>query len=85
MISDHLNGEITYKMVEANCDARVMNEIAEIIEKYKDKDKLTKKNTFQVFHITQVICMASLKLTNLNQIKIQSKNNKKSMYILLNH
>ena len=41
MISDHLNDETTYKMVEANCDAKVMKGIAKIIEKYKDN--LTKK------------------------------------------
>ena len=43
MISDHLNDEATYKMVEANCNARLMKGIAKIIEKYKDKDNLTKK------------------------------------------
>ena len=36
MISDHLNGETTYKMVEAKCDAKGMKGIAKIIEKYKD-------------------------------------------------
>ena len=36
MISDHLNDETTYKMVESNCDTKVMKEIAKIIEKYKD-------------------------------------------------
>ena len=41
MISDHLNDETTYKMVEANYDAKVMKGIAKIIEKYKDD--LTKK------------------------------------------
>ena len=41
MISDHLNDEITYKMVEANCDAKVMKGIANIIEQCKDN--LTKK------------------------------------------
>ena len=41
MISDHLNDERTYKMVEANCDAKVMKGIAKIIEKYKDN--LTEK------------------------------------------
>ena len=41
MISDHLNDETTYKMVESNCDAEVMKGIAKIIEKYKDN--LTKK------------------------------------------
>ena len=41
MVSDHLNDETTYKMVEANCDAKVVKGIAKIIEKYKDN--LTKK------------------------------------------
>ena len=41
MISDHLNDETTCKLVEANCDAKVMKGIAKIIEKYKDN--LTKK------------------------------------------
>ena len=41
MISDHLNVETTYKMVETNCDAKVIKRIAKIIEKYKDN--LTKK------------------------------------------
>ena len=41
MISNHLNDETTYKMVEANYDTKVMKGIAKIIEKYKDN--LTKK------------------------------------------
>ena len=41
MISDHFNDKTTYKMVESNCDAKVMKGIAKIIEKYKDN--LTKK------------------------------------------
>ena len=41
MINDHLNDKTTYKMVEANCDAKEMKGIAKIIEKYKDN--LTKK------------------------------------------
>ena len=36
IISDHLNDETTYKMVESNCDARVMKGIAKIIGKCKD-------------------------------------------------
>ena len=36
MISDHLNDQTAYKMVEANCDAKVMKRITKIIEKYKD-------------------------------------------------
>ena len=41
MISDHLNDETSQKMVEANCDAKVMKGIVKIIEKYKGN--LTKK------------------------------------------
>ena len=41
MMSDHLNDKTTYKMVESNCNAKVMKEIAKIIEKYKHN--LTKK------------------------------------------
>ena len=41
MISYHLNDETTYKMVESNCDTKVMKVITKIIEKYKDN--LTKK------------------------------------------
>ena len=40
-ISDHLNEETSHKMVEANCNAKLMKGIAKIIEKYKDN--LTKK------------------------------------------
>ena len=36
MIRDHLNDETTYEIVEANCQAKVMKGIANIIEKYKD-------------------------------------------------
>ena len=43
MVSDHLNDETTYKMIESNCDTdtKVMKGITKIIEKYKDN--LTKK------------------------------------------
>ena len=36
MLSDHLNDETTYKMVESNCNAKVMKGVAKIIEKYED-------------------------------------------------
>ena len=36
-----INDETTYKMVESNCDAKVMKVTAKVIEKYKDN--LTKK------------------------------------------
>ena len=41
MINDHLNDETTFRMVESNCDAKVMIGIAKILE--KDKDILTQK------------------------------------------
>ena len=34
MIVDHLNDKTTYKMVEMNCDAKVMKGVAKIIVKY---------------------------------------------------
>ena len=77
MISDHLNDKTIYKMVESNCDVKVMKGIARIIEKYEDN--LTKRE------LTQVILMASLKFANLNLFKTRSKNNKKSIYILFKH
>ena len=40
-ISDHLNDETSYKVIEGNCNAKLMKGIAKIIEKYKDN--LTKK------------------------------------------
>ena len=46
MIRDQLNDETTYKIVEANCQAKVMKGIANIIEKYnlvkKEKEYLTR-------------------------------------------
>ena len=36
ILSDHLNDETTYKMVESNCNAKVMKGVAKIIEKYED-------------------------------------------------
>ena len=35
MISDHLNDETTYKMVEANCDAKVMKGIENLLRNTK--------------------------------------------------
>ena len=40
-ISDHLNDETSYKVIEGNCNAKLMKGIAKIIEKCKDN--LTKK------------------------------------------
>ena len=41
MVSDHLNYETAYEMVKSTSDAKLMKEIAKIIEKYKDN--LTKR------------------------------------------
>ena len=41
MVSDHLNYETAYEMVKLNSDAKLMKEIAKIIEKCKDN--LTKR------------------------------------------
>ena len=60
-----MNDETTYKIVEANCHAKVIKRIEKIIE----KGNLTKKkenNNLQVSHIKQVISMVSLKFANLN-------------------
>ena len=50
MISNHLNDETTYKMVEANYDTKVMKGIAKTIEKYKDNLTKKEKNILQVSH-----------------------------------
>ena len=44
MISDNLNDETTWKMVESNCDAKVMKGIAKVIEKCKDNLIKKEKN-----------------------------------------
>ena len=49
MISDNLNDETTYKMVEANCNAKVMKRIASIIEKYKGNLKKNEKEYLTSF------------------------------------
>ena len=46
-MSDHLNDETTYEMVEANCDAKVMKGIVKIIEKYKDNLTKEKKISYK--------------------------------------
>ena len=67
MLSDHLNYETFYKIVELNFNTEVIKgqEIAKIIEKYQDNVTKKKKDILQVSHITQVISMASLQLANL--------------------
>ena len=47
MISDHLNDEKTYKMVEANYDAKAIKGITKIIEKHVDKFTKKKKISYQ--------------------------------------
>ena len=67
MLSDHLNYETFYKIVELNFNTEVIKgqEIAKIIEKYQDNVTKKEKDILQVSHITQVISMASLQLANL--------------------
>ena len=77
MISDHLNEETIYKLVESTCDAKVMKEIAKIIEKYKDN--LTKKEK-------EYFISFSYNTSNFYDLpKILRSKFKKSMYILLKH
>ena len=66
MVSDHFNDEKTYRMVEGNCDAKVMKEIAKVIEKFKDN--LTKKEREYLisFLYNTSNFYASLKFINLN-------------------
>ena len=48
-IRDHLNDETTYKMIESNCDSKVMKGIAKMIEKYKDNLTKNKKEYLTSF------------------------------------
>ena len=38
---DHLNDKTTYKMVEMNCDAKVMKVVAKIIVKCNKQQEIT--------------------------------------------
>ena len=76
MISDHFNDKTTYKMVESNCDAKVMKGIAKIIEKYKDN--LTKKE--KEYLTSNFYGLPKIHKSKLIQNAI--KNNKKSMDVL---
>ena len=49
MVSDHLNDEKTYLMVESNCDTKVMKGIAKIIEIYKDNSTKKEKKYLKSF------------------------------------
>ena len=48
MMIDHLNDETTYKMVEANGNAKVVKGITKIIEKYKKIIYQKRKNKFPI-------------------------------------
>ena len=63
-------------MVESNCDAKVTNGIAKVLEKYKDNS--TKKEK-------EYLISLSYNTSHFYGLKMQSKNNKNSMYIKLNH
>ena len=67
MITNYLNEETTYKMVESNCHAKDVKGIAKILEKYNIN--LTKKGISlkRISHVTQqLISVGSLKFPNLN-------------------
>ena len=84
MISDHLNDKTTYKMVESNCDAKVMKGIAKIIEKYKDN--LTKREKEYLlsfsYNTSNFYGLPKIHKSKLIQNAIKEQ---QSMYILSNH
>ena len=84
MVSDNLNDETTYKMVESNCDAKVMKGIAKIIGKYKD-NFTNKENEYLISfpYNTSKLCDFPKICKSKSVLKMRSKNNKKSMYWLL--
>ena len=66
MVSDYLNDETTYKIVESNCVAKVMKTIGKILEKYKANLTKKEKEYLISFSYTQVTSMDPLKFTNPN-------------------
>ena len=86
MISDHLNDEKTYKMVEANCDAKVMKGIAKMIEKYKDNLTKNKKRYLTSFSYNTSNLYGFPKTRKSKVIQNAIKEQQiEVMYILLNH
>ena len=79
-----MNDETTYKMVESNCDAKVMKGIAKIIGKYKD-NFTNKENEYLISfpYNTRKLCDLPKICKSKSVFKMRSKNNKKSMYWLL--
>ena len=77
MISDHLNDKTTYKMVESNCDSKVMKGIAKIIEKYKDNLTKREKECLVIFsyNISNFYALPKIHKSKLikNAIKEQQK------------
>ena len=59
MITDHLKDETTYKMVEGNCDAKLMKGIAKIIEKYKYNLTKRKRISYDI-HKDIFACLFSI-------------------------
>ena len=79
MISDHLNGKTTWKMVESNCDSKVMKGKAKIIEKYKYN--LTKREKEYILSFWY----NKSNIYNLPKIRKSKLIQNAGMYILLNH
>ena len=84
MISDHLNEETTYKMVESNCNAKVMKGIAKIIEKYKDNLTKREKEYLISFSYNTRNFHGLLKIHKSKLIQ-KCDQRTESMYILLSH
>ena len=82
MISDHFNDKTTYKMVESNCDAKVMKGIAKIIEKYKDNLTKKEKEYLTSFSYNTSNFYGLPKIHKSKLIQNAIKNNKKSMDVL---
>ena len=48
MISDHLNDETAYELIESICDAKLIKGIAKIIETYKANVTKKKENKYLI-------------------------------------
>ena len=84
MISDHLNDKTTYKMVESNCDAKVMKGIAKVIEKYKGNLTKREKEYLISFSYNASKCYGLPKIHKSKLIQNAIKEQQR-MYILSNH
>ena len=79
MISDHLNGKTTWKMVESNCDSKVMKGKTKIIEKYNYNLTKREKEYLLSFWYNKRNIYSLPKIHKSKLIQIAG------MYILLNH